>query len=86
MREYWLEEYERLVVAADELHHRIEACERLIERVLVEVYRGEQDAHEAHILLQAATEIQADLNQRYCHIRLQKAILARLIDGLHLPH
>ncbi|MGF9911570.1 hypothetical protein ABEX47_22195 [Paenibacillus ehimensis] len=86
MRKQWLEEYERLVVAADDLHHRIDSCGRLIDKLLVDVYRGEHSTNEAYILIQAAEKIQADLMQRYCRLRLQKAILARLIDGLHPFH
>ena len=86
MRKQWLEEYERLVVAADDLHHRIDSCGRLIDKLLVDVYRGEHDDHEARILIQVLAEIQADVMQRYCRLQLQKAILARLIDGLHPFH
>lgn len=77
--EHLLEEYERLVVAADDLLSRLEICERLAERVLIEVGRGEQGIHEAYYLLQRVIDTHAELLKGYYHVRLQKTVLARLI-------
>lgn len=76
----------RLVLMADDLHYRIEAYGQLMELVMVEVYRGEHEAHEARILIQAAADIQADLLQRYYLLRLRKTILARFIDSSNPFH
>lgn len=83
MRKSLIDEYEQLVVVADELHQRIEACGSLMDKLLFDVYRGERNASESSMLFHAVAVIHADLVQQHSMVRVQKALLAGIIDRLY---
>ncbi|CAH0121355.1 hypothetical protein PAE9249_03882 [Paenibacillus sp. CECT 9249] len=82
MKKQYMETYEQLVNIADQMHHYISVCERLIDQMLQDVYLdgGEANA-ELRLLIHEAAQMQACLLKNYQHLRLIKTILARHIDN-----
>ena len=74
------DEYERLVVVADHLQHRIDSYGQEIEDLLNLVYRDEVDVVAARRQLYTAAATQAEMSVQLHRLRLEKAMLARCIE------
>lgn len=82
MKKQDMETYEQLVNIADQMHHYISVCERLIDQMLQDIYLGGGEADtELRSLIHEAAQMQACLLKNYQHLRLIKTILARHIDN-----